>query len=640
MSKSVFRGASLSELGKLKSSLFRQTEKWSQSLTPGWFGATVISAPQKSRSLWALLASIGLVFGLFAFQLASMQLVQGSRFVAIANGNRIRDNVKIAPRGKLLDRNGAVLTENTASFQLIAHPYLLPKNKSDRADVYSKISKIVDIPEKDIQKIVEAQGLEYVLPVLVDAKVTHDKSLELDLIMPELTGFSLDTVPVRNYVNDAGLSHVLGYVGRVSEKDLQNNKDLSPIDFIGRAGIEQQYDASLRGVNGQQRTEIDSAGRPIRVLANSPSQSGEDLSLTIDIKLQKALTNSLGQQMKKSDSEVASGLVINPKTGEILAMTSLPGYDSNNFARGISGDDYTKVLNDPLRPMFNRAVSSGYPVGSSIKPLVAAAALQEKVITKDTIINDRGSITLVNKYNASDSITFKNFEGAVNGPIKLEDAIAKSSNVFFYTLGGGYENTQGLGAYRLPEYYKKFGLGQNTGIDLPTENRGLVPDPNWTKKYLKSDWFTGDSYNLAIGQGNLQIPPLQLAYAHAALVNGGNLLQPQFVYNQPIIKRNVGISKKHLSEVRKGMRAAVERGTVGNSYFKNLPVKVAGKTGTAETVTRSEDRKPHVWMAAHAPYEDPEILFVGMIENGGRRSGESLGPVAGAVFTEYYKNKR
>jgi len=633
---SIFNGRNITDLGKLKKSVFYRTERWSQSLTPGWFKAGLIQLPNKSRSLWGLLASIGLIFLLFVAQLVSMQLVQGDRFVAIANGNRIRDNVKLAPRGKIYDRNGKILAENSASFQLIVHPYLLPKKKQNRLDNYKAISKVIGLSSREIKNRAEKEGLDYVLPLLIDTKISHDTSLELDLIMPKLTGFSLDTIPVRHYA-DVSLSHVLGYVGRVNENNLKNRQGLSPIDFVGQAGIEQQYDTLLRGKNGQQRTEIDAAGRPVRVLANSPSKPGNDLHLTIDLDIQKALTKSLDEQMRKSGSRVASAVVVNPKTGEVLAMTSLPNYDNNLFAGGISASDYKSLTTNKNTPMFNRALSGGYPVGSSIKPLVAAAALQEKIITPDTVVNDRGSITLVNKYNASDSITFKNFEGGANGPIKLEDAIAKSSNVFFYTLGGGYGNIKGLGAYKLPEYYKRFGLGQKSGIDLPTENRGLVPDPNWTKKQLGSDWFTGDSYNLAIGQGNLQIPPIQLAMAHAALINGGNLLQPQLFYDHTITRRKVGISTKNLKEVGKGMRAAVERGTVGSSYFAGLPVKVAGKTGTAETITRSEASKPHVWMAAHAPYGNAEILMVGMIEHGGRHSGESLGPVAASVFNAYFK---
>lgn len=632
----IFQGVSLSDLGRLKKSVFYKTEKWSQSLTPGWFKASLIQVPDKSRSLWGLLASIGLIFFLFVAQLASMQLVQGARFVAIANGNRIRDNVKLAPRGKIYDRKGRLLVENSASSQLIVHPYLLPKSKSKRQDSYKEISKIIDLPTKEIRKRSEKEGLDYVLPILIETKISHEKSLEIDLIMPHLIGFSLGTMPVRHYV-DTSLSHVLGYVGRVSEDDLKNQDGLLPIDFVGQAGIEQQYDNFLRGKNGQQRTEIDAAGRPVRVLANSPSEPGKDLHLTIDLKIQKALTKSLTEEMKKSGSHVASAVVIDPKTGEVLAMSSLPAYDNNLFAGGISNSDYQRLTTDKNTPMFNRVLSSGYPVGSSIKPLVAAAALQEKIITPNTVIVDRGSITLVNKYNSADSINFRNSEGSVNGPIKLEDAIAKSSNVFFYTLGGGYGNVSGLGPYRLPEYYKKFGLGQKTGIDLPVENRGLVPDPNWTKKNLGTDWFTGDSYNLAIGQGNLQIPPIQLAMAHASLINGGKLLQPQLVYDHTIIRRDVGISKNNLKEVGKGMRAAVERGTVGSSYFENLPVKVVGKTGTAETITRTDGSKPHVWIAASAPYGNADVLMVGMIEHSSRHSGESLSPVADSVFEAYFK---
>jgi penicillin-binding protein 2 len=623
------------ELGKLKKPRARSAEAWSISLMPGWLTKARLYIPQKPKSIWGLLVSIGFIFILYVVQLGSLQIVQGQEFVGIANGNRIRDNVSFAQRGKIYDRNGVVLADNTASFQLVANPYLIAQDKKTRAQDYQKISAIIGMPEVTIKKIVEAEGLDHVLPILVESKLTHEQVLKLDLLLPEIQGFTLDTIPIRKYVDDANLSHVLGYVGRASETDVKNRDDILPIDFVGQAGVEQYYDEQLRGVNGGQRTEIDAAGRPIRVLANNPSKPGKDLTLTIDIKIQKALTKSLQTQMKKSGGKVASAVVLNPKDGSVLALTSLPGYDNNKFSGGISSNDYASLTNNPQTPLFNRVTSSGYPTGSAIKPLVAAAALQEKVITPQTTIVDRGKITLVNQYNPADSISFSNFEGGVNGPIQLKDAIAKSSNVFFYTLGGGYENVKGLGPYRLPAYYRKFGLGKKTGIDLPVEGAGLVPDPNWNKKVLNADWYTGDSYNIAIGQGNLQISPLQLAVAHSSIINGGEILRPHLKSGDKHVTSTTGINKKHLKSVREGMRAVVEYGTLGPSYFRDLKVKVAGKTGTAETVTRSESQEPHVWISAHAPYEDPEIIVVAMIENG-RRSGQYLGPVAADVFRAYF----
>ena len=633
-----FKNDHLSNLGKLKKSKIHAAEAWTISLNPGWLSKTRLNTKQKPASIWALLLSIGLVFTIYILQLGSLQIVQGQEFVGIANGNRIRDNVSFAQRGKILDRNGVVLASNTASFQLIVSPHILDQNKKNRLDDYIEISKIIGDEPESIQKTAESKGLDYVLPILVDSRLSHEQVLQLDLILPNVKGFSLDPIPVRKYQADSNLSSVLGYVGRASEADVKNRKNILPIDFVGQAGIELYYDDLLRGVNGGQRTEIDAAGRPIRVLANNPSHPGRDIKLTIDNEIQKVLNRSLNEQMEKSGGKVASAVVLNPKDGSVLAMTSIPGYDNNIFSGGISDGDYSRLINNNLTPLFNRVTSSGYPVGSAIKPLVATAALQENVITPQTTIIDRGKLTLVNKYNSADSISFSNFEGQSHGPIQLKDAIAKSSNVYFMTIGGGFAGQEGLGPYRLTSWYKKFGLGRKTGIDLPVESNGLVPDPDWNKRTLDADWYTGDSYNISIGQGNLQISPLQLAVAQSAIINGGEILQPHLKQGDKKVIDTLGVDSKHLNTVREGMRAVVEYGTLGPSYFQGLNVKVAAKTGTAETVTRSQSKEPHVWIAAHAPYEDPEIIIVAMIENG-RRSGLYLGPVAADVFKAYFNEK-
>ncbi len=636
MTKNPFDNDFTKNLLEIKKSKAKQAESWSISLTPGWLSKSRLTVKEKRSSLAGLIACVSLIFILFVLQLTSLQLVKGQQLANRADGNRIRDNVSFAPRGKILDRNGKVLADNSASVQLVVSPYLLPKQKQDRQAEYKLISNVTKTPGQTIGSIAESKGLDSILPVLIDGKLSQDEAIKLDLILPKLNGFSLDTIPVRKYQKDAAFGTILGYVGRASESDVKARDDILPIDFVGQAGIEQFYDSTLRGTNGGKRTEVDASGHPIRVLANDPSKPGKDLKLSIDLKLQKTLQAKLSEQMKASGGKVGSAVALNPKTGEVLAIVSLPSYDNNMFAGGISETDFKNFTSNPLTPLFNRVISSGYPTGSATKPLVAAAALQEKVITEDTVIVDRGKITLVNKYNPADAISFSNFEGGVNGPIKIRQAIAKSSNVFFYTLGGGDGPIKGLGPYRLPNYYRKFGLGKKTGIDLPGENGGVVPDPNWNKKNLGTDWFTGDSYNIAIGQGNMQVSPIQLAVAQAAIVNGGKVLKPHIAMGKTEIVGDIGIDQKYLNIVREGMKEAVEYGTVGAANFNNVPVKVGAKTGTAETVTRSESKRPHVWIAANAPYDNPEILVVAMIENG-TSSGKYLGPVAASVFEEYFR---
>lgn len=618
---------------------------WLETMVPQTLSSsTFIELPANRRNLLGLIVSISLIFVFFAWQLFGIQVVRGEQYQGLARGNRIRDEISYAPRGNIYDRNGVLLAENSPSFQLVAVPYSMAEDPEERATDLRQVASLTGQKFSNLQSEFEPHSDDYPLPIVLKSKLTHRDALRIEQKLPELQGFQLNIIPLRQYVDVANLAHALGYVGRVSEDDIEKRDDLLPTDFVGRAGIEAQYDKILRGKNGGQRTEVDALGRPVRILANDPAEQGNDIRLTIDYKLQKQLAQGLKKQIKASDSKKGVALAINPKNGEVLAMVSIPSYDNNQFAGGISARDYQRLINDPKQPLYNRAVSGAYSVGSTIKPVIASAALQEKVVTPSTTIVDKGKLTLVNRYNPSDSITFKNFASQAHGRINIEDAIAKSSNVFFFTVGGGFGNIKGLGIERLNSYYRDFGFGTPTGIDLPEEISGTVPGAAWNEAHLGRGWFTGDTYNVSIGQGNLAITPMQLAMAHSAVFNRGQLLKPRLlesvdgeaVENAPESLRRVQVDQKHLNTVISGMRQGATSGTASGVDWSGVP-RVATKTGTAETAL-GDKGNPHIWMSATAPFDNPQILIIAMVEES-RLSSPTMGNVIAPAMRQYFSNQ-
>jgi len=339
---------------------------------------------------------------------------------------------------------------------------------------------------------------------------------------------------------------------------------------------------------------------------------------------------------------------VDPRTGAVLALVSYPSYDDNSFSRGISQADYNKIANDPFQPLFNRAISAKYPTGSTIKPFEASAALQEKIISPDKLINDPGYILIHSQYDPN--VVYKKGGVEPHGLVDMKKAIAVSSNIYFYTVGGGYEDQQGLGPSRIKKYLSLFGWDQKTGIDLPEEFKGFIPDPAWKKTTKGQPWWDGDTYNLSIGQSDLQTTPLQVANAYAAIANGGTLYKPQIVNKiisgsgdkaitikefTPQIIRSGFIDAQNLEIVREGMRDGVDKPYGISRILNSLPVAVAAKTGTAEIGYANQY---NVWSSVFAPYDNPEIVLVVTAENVNGVGAVTL-PVARDVLQWYFTKK-
>ncbi|MCL5960266.1 MAG: penicillin-binding protein 2, partial [Chloroflexi bacterium] len=458
-------------------------------------------------------------------------------------------------------------------------------------------------------------------PVPIKTNVDQKTAFTVEEQHPLLPGTLIQVEPIRQYIEGPLTSQILGYVGRISEDELQKleSSGYEMNDKLGKAGVERSFETELRGKPGRETVSVDVSGRKVEVLESEPPISGYNLVLTIDLELQKKMTQYLAETMGPSNS--AAAVAINPKTGEILGMVSLPTYDNNLFSAGISNQDLSKLLNDPKRPLLNHAIAGQYPSGSIFKVVTGSAGLQEGVINRSTTIYCAGSVTI-------GGWTYPCW--APHGAVTIEKALSVSCDVFFFTVGGGgYGGIAGLGIDRLARYARSFGLGALTGVAIPGEMSGIIPDPQWKQDVKKEPWLGGDTFNLSIGQGDINVTPLQMANVVATIATTGTLYTPQIVREvidangnvvRPFAKqvtREVPVSKENLATIRRGMALATDSGGTANTVL--IPgIKVAAKTGTAESGRKDSSGRPiyHGWFIAFAPYEDPQIALLIFHEDG------------------------
>lgn len=671
MAKSIFgflEGEAAGDSPRLSRDLAKH-EEWTEAILPADAEASSPEGETNRRPLLFFGLFVGVMILVLGGRLFMLQVLSGDRNLALANGNRIRERVERAPRGTIYDRNRVTLASNQASYDITVVPQLLPRDAPARQAEYARVAALLGVPAVEIAAKSETSCaskkpddcLTNPVPQLVAAGVDREKALAVDQSTASLPGFALDVNPIRQYSDDNLLSAFLGYTGRVNADEAKDNPTYGPTDLIGKLGLEKQYESVLRGTNGGEETEVDATGKPIRVLDSKEPVSGQSLVLSIDQGLEQHFTEAIKKQMDASGAQRAAGVALNPKTGEVLAAVSLPGYDNNKFSRGITQTDYQKLLSDPGQPLFNKVVSGGYPSGSIIKPMGVAAALQEGVVTLATTIMDSGLITIPNKYDPSKPAVYRGWERTTGlGIINPLTAIARSSDIFFYKVMGGLfgtneDFTHPLGVNKLTDYYKKFGLGAKTGIDLPSEAAGRVPTPDWKKAFSGDDWYTGDTYNISVGQGDLLVSPLQMANALSVIANGGTLYKPHLV-NQvidtagkivsqitPQVVRQGFVKPENLASVRRGMWMAVNdsSGTACCKIKEQVPVAVGGKTGTAETLVHDDgsdathESRPHAWFEAFAPYDNPQIVMVVLVEHSGE-GAEYAVPAARETLAWYF----
>lgn len=599
--------------------------------TPHWSEDQFLTQPLKEISTNTLVTTqqlkilfflIFLGLGILWLKISYLQIAKGSNFRQQAETIRVDINPIKANRGVIFDQQKNLLVQNLARFNLTLIPAYLPKKESERDNLFNKIVEITKQDKNtilEILKTINVKSSTAYQPIIISQNLDSDQALPLIIASSNWPGINLELTSQREYLNPQ-MSQILGYLGMVTEENVVKQNYLVN-DLIGKTGLEYSYEDWLKGETGKKRVEVDSLGKEINILNQELAKTGANLILTIDSNLQNYLYQSLQRVINKTTIFAAIGIILNPNSGEILAMVSLPDYDNNIFVRNLSPSEFEKIINDPNKPLFNRAISGEYPPGSSIKPIIAAAALEDKIIDQNFTVLSTGGLTINQWF-------FPDWKKGGHGQTDLMKALAESVNTYFYLIGGGdNQSFTGLGLERINYYAQLFGLEQKLGIDLPGEATGFLPTKEWKEKTKNEQWYIGDTYHLAIGQGDILVTPLQVASYTSVFANQGTLYKPFLVKEirtpddqtvnlfSPTILRQNFISPKNLQLVKKGLRQAVINGSA--KKLNNLSVTVAGKTGTAQSVA---DRLPHAWFTCFAPYEEPEIVLTILLEEGGEGS--------------------
>lgn len=581
-----------------------------------------------NRRLEILGMIVVLVFVVLITRLAFLQIAQGAIFRELSDSNRIRLMRISAPRGAFYDRNGVILVTNRPGFTVS----LIPISGPIPDEVLEKLAKILGITIDDIHKKIGKQDnpLE---PIRIKTDIGPDIITKIEERRGDLPGVVIEVQSVRQYTSDDFAAHIFGYVSEISDTELEKKKNegYRTGDIIGKFGLEKVYDKELRGTDGGSQVEVDVDGRPVKMLGKKEPVLGDSLVLTLDAKIQKAAEKAMDDRLKylqtrlgNPNAKAAAAVVMNPKTGEIIAMVSRPAFNPNLFNGGISSKDW-KIINDnPFNPMENRAITGEYPPGSTFKIVTGTAALELGKVTPEEKILDIGHHWLIPKGNAG---------GEALGWINFRTALSKSDNVYFYEMGNR------LGIDNLEKYARMFGLGDYTGINLSGEADGLVANRKYKQKVYGEEWYLSETFDAAIGQGFQLVTPLQMATVMGVIANGGHRYRPYLVSRmvspddqtvktfEPEEVGMVKISDRNLNLIRDALHDVALPGGTAAYVFDGFPVSIAGKTGTAEN-PHGED---HGWFVAYAPFNDPTVVVAVVVEQGGF-GADSAAPIARKIL--------
>ena len=534
-----------------------------------------------------------------------LQIIKGSYYRRQAEGNRTRYTRILAPRGIIYDCNGEELANNKPGVMVS----LVRQTGAYKEETLERLSQLLNIPVADIKETIRLSGGSSE-PIRLVRNASPEVVDKVEENLRYLPGVMLEVQPVRNYPNKQLAVHALGYVGEISDYEIEQGaySDLKAGDIIGKFGLENYYDSYLRGEDGSYREEVDVAGRVVQIMDKVEPKPGQGLVLTIDAKLQRVAEEAVDRQLRAIGARGAAVVALDPNNGEVKALVSRPGFDPNWFVNGISEKNWKYLNTDPFHPMTDKVIAGEYPPGSTFKIVTGSAALEEKKVTPDELIYDSGRHWLIDMRNAG---------GEALGYINFKRALAASDNVYFYEMG----NRVGIEA--LDKYAKEFGFGQTTGIDLHGEAQGLIATPEYKKKVFDDEWYLGDTFNTAIGQGFTLATPLQVAEMLSAVATDGKRYKPHLVSKilnddgsvaktfEPEEEGKLPISEATLKLIQEGLEAVTEEGGTA-AFLKNLPVPVAGKTGTAENPHGLE----HGWFIAYAPTTKPQLVVVCIVEQG------------------------
>ncbi len=666
---------------------------------------------------WRTLMLYGIIIVLFSFfviRLFILQIIDGPDYLAQAVENRTSEVNVSTQRGTIMDRNDYVLARNVASYNIVITPADLPSDEGDMQQVFRELSAMIGVPvnngilndetarlfkpcETDfgISQIVEIGDTNKPYsPVEILCNVDESVALAVQGKSADWPGVGVAVTPVREYPTGELTSEIIGFLGPIPaslEEYYTNLGFQAGRDKVGYAGIEYELQDQLGGTNGKRVIEVDVAGKIMRDLAEPVDPvPGDNIRLTIDTRLQSAAKTALKAEINYWNTYLnrtlsSQGVVIamNPKTGEILALVSYPTFENNRMAREIPAYYYAQLQADANRPLFNHAISGEYPPGSVFKLAASLGALNERVITPDQLINDPGKITITQKYYENDPGQPRDYvcwDRAGHGMMDFLHGLANSCDVYFYKIGGGYgtEVPQGLGILRLAEYARALGYGRLTGIELPGEMPGLVPDPTWKRIHVSENWSTGDTYIATIGQGYVLSTPLQVLVSFATIANNGVMMKPTLVKDilspegkvlqtttptvvwditkDNVINEIVGTeatgNKKNVEPwvidlIKEGMRMVITEGTA-KAEFEGFNFNAAGKTGTAEycdnvaqslNLCQPGNWPAHAWFVGYAPYDNPEIVVVAFVYNG-REGSTVAAPIVRKVLEAYFELKQ
>lgn len=598
-----------------------------------------------NRAIIAMVFSFILLAALVG-RLVYLQILGHEHYATLSQNNRVNIKPIIPMRGLIYDRNGVLLAENIPTFSL----ELVPERIDNIDNTLKRLSKLVDLSPHDIKRFRrELKRKKKFTSIPLRLRLTDEEIARFSVNRFKFDGVDIIPRLSRRYPQGELASHVIGYVGRISESDL---KSLDPTKYrgsshTGKVGIEKKYEDTLHGMPGFQEVETNAGGRILRVLSTTAPIAGKNLYLNIDVRLQRVAEEAFGE-------ENGALVAMDPNTGEILAMVSKPTYDPNLFVDGIDYETYNKLNNSVNRPLYNRAISGTYPPGSTIKPFMALAGLENNHIDRDFSINCKGHYI----HKGIDRQLYRDWKKGGHGITDMNKAIAESCDVFYYDLAFR------MGIDQMSEFMNMFGFGQKTNIDLPGESRGLMPNRDWKQKVKGIRWYPGESMLVGIGQGYMLSTPLQLANATATLATRGIFHRPlllratsidddnpQLEYIQPEVIRQIELNNaNHWLWVHYGMVQVIhgEHGTARGIRWglKRQNLYIAGKTGTSQVFTQTEDYdekdyekrlRDHALFISYAPARNPSIVIAVLVENGGH-GGSAAAPVARTVFDTYVKD--
>lgn len=562
---------------------------------------------------------------------AQLAIAQYDHFSQMSWRNRTVNVSVPPPRGIIMDRAGTPLVRNVASFDLLVIGRQVRRTSSGTFPDVDIIARALGEDSEELTLRI-ADGIKNNAVFFLATDLAREEVLSLRGVIPQ--GFSLITSTKREYLDSQQFSHVLGYVGKVSRQDMARDPYYTPSDIVGRLGVEAAYEEVLRGTHGQIVFESGD-------MAARAATAGGNVVLNIDAPTQKALFSSLFSILREAGLGEAAAVAQDPRSGAVLGMVSFPTYDNNIFNGQLTQDDADHLFNSRQRPLFNRVISGQYNPGSTIKPFIGMTGLQEGIMRWDHVLaNDCISLSVPNANDPEHPYIFKNWRADL-GPFTLDRAIAQSCNVYFFTVGGGYGSIKGLGVQRIIDYLHQGLADSILGIDLPGEEHGFLPTPEWKYRTQKEPWYQGDTYNISIGQGDLVVTPLWINSYVSAIANGGTIWQPQIATRvvddqkhtistlPPVAAGQLPFSPEVIARMQRAMKETVRSGTA--KMFQDLPVSAAAKTGTAEVV---KGHRINSLLTVYAPAENPQIAVTILVEGSASNQGYALR--AAHQFLQWY----